>query len=384
MRRSRTLLVILALYTAVGLLLSGYQHLEDVATAEPTPLLERLIEEMTSAWGAGLLLAAVIPLVRRFPLTRERWPASVGVHLAVLTAYSALHTTWNAVVRGALFPLAGLGAYDYGIMRVRYAMEFPMDVIAYVTFVGGLYAFDHYRSARDRELRTAQLEAQLAQAQLQNLRLQLQPHFLFNALNTISSVMYDDPRAADTMIAGLSELLRLSLRSAGRQEVTLHEELELLRHYVDIMRARFEERLTVWLRTEPGLEGAMVPSLLLQPLVENAIRHGNASLRGRGSVEVSARRENGTLILQVADDGPGLAVPRATALGKGLGLSGTVARLQQLYGAGHRFDLDRGEAGGLTVTVALPFRDSASSGLGTRDSALGYSAESLMPSAESR
>ena len=148
-----------------------------------------------------------------------------------MAGFSFLHTTLMALSRKALFPLVGLGSYYYGIMPVRYLMEFSNDVISYWICVGFVYLFDHYRESRDREVRTAQLETQLAQAQLQALRLQLQPHFLFNAMNTISSLVYENPRAADEMIARLSDLLRMTMRDSGVPEVTLEQELELLGLY---------------------------------------------------------------------------------------------------------------------------------------------------------
>jgi LytS/YehU family sensor histidine kinase len=263
---------------------------------------------------------------------------------------------WAA--RSAAYPLAGLGAYDYGIVPIRYAMEYPNDLIWYAVFVGFVYLIDAYVESRDREVRTAQLEARLAQAQLQALRLQLQPHFLFNTLNTIASVLYEDPRAADEMISRLSDLLRATLRAAGRQEVTLDEELRYLDLYVEIMRARFDDRLDVSLEVDPATREALVPQLLLQPLVENAIRHG-AGPDARAAIDVRARREGDGLVLTVRDRGPGLGAAAAEAVGRGVGLSNTVERLERLYGPGHGFSLRDADGGGLAATVTIPFRTAA-------------------------
>jgi LytS/YehU family sensor histidine kinase len=270
--------------------------------------------------------------------------------------FSAAHTSLMAISRHALFPLAGLGAYDYGTMSVRYFMEFSNDVVVYWLGVTLIYLFDHYRESRDREVVTAQLETQLAQAQLQALRLQLQPHFLVNALNTISSMIYENPRAADHMIARLSDLLRLLLRESNRQEVTLSEEIDLLNLYLDIMRARFEERMVITFDVEPEARGALVPQLILQPLVENSIRHGADPESGAVHIDVSARREGEMLLLEVRDDGPGLREDALVASGNGIGLANTAKRLDQLYGASHDFELEGVAGGGLRVNVKLPFR----------------------------
>jgi LytS/YehU family sensor histidine kinase len=240
-------------------------------------------------------------------------------------------------------------------------MEFFNDVINYCTIIALIYLFDHYRQSRDREVRTAQLEARLAEAQLQSLRLQIQPHFLFNALNTVSSLVYENPKAADEMITRLSDLLRLSLRNSGGQEVTLREELNILGLYLDVMRARFDERLMVSIEAEAGTADALVPQLVLQPLVENSIRHGADPDSGRVKIDVRAARDNGSLLLQVSDNGPGIAQKEMAVAAGGIGLSNTARRLDQLYGAAHEFKMSDGPRGGLLVEVKVPFRTSPNS-----------------------
>ncbi|HEU4565802.1 MAG TPA: histidine kinase [Gemmatimonadaceae bacterium] len=353
--RRQVRLAALAVATAVGLLFFGYYYLDDVVRGHATPWLEPFIEEMTGSYGAVILVPWMVWVARRFPLRRHTWLRSLPAHIGGVILFSIAHTSLNWLSRALIFPLAGLGTYRYGRMPLRYAMEFPNDVLVWALVVAGVYAVDHIRAARDADVRAARLETQLARTQLENLRLRLQPHFLFNALNTISSVMYDDPRAADRMLGQLAELLRLSLRGADAQEVTLGEEVAFLERYLDIMRARFEERLAVRLEVPDDARAALVPSLLLQPLVENAIRHGNTSRTGAGRVEVLARRDDGALVVEVADDGPGLAVSADEALAKGLGLSSTVARLRQLYGDRQAVALRNDRDGGLRVTVRLPF-----------------------------
>jgi len=218
--------------------------------------------------------------------------------LAALLAYSAVHTSLIWLCRRLLYPLFGLGHYDYGIMTARYPMEFFHDVVVYCVMVSIIYLFD-------RQVRAAQLEAKLASARLENLRLQLQPHFLFNALNTISAVMYEDPRRADAMISRLSDLLRSTITDSEAQEVPLEREIATLELYLDIMRQRFEDKLRVDVEVTPEVRQALVPHLLLQTLVENSIKHGGDPQSHAVTVSVTATaraapRECGSAITAAA------------------------------------------------------------------------------------
>jgi signal transduction histidine kinase len=344
-----------AAFTAIGLLRFAYRYLDDVARGQTGTFAARAIEEFPGAYAALLLFVGVEWVARRWPLDRRHWRRHLPVHVVALVVYSVVHTGLMALSRVVLFPLAGLGAYDYGRFPVRFFMEFQMDAIAYAVFIAFLTLRRYTRALRERELRAAELERALAQAQLQSLRLRLQPHFLFNALNTISSTMYDDPAAADAMIGQLGELLRRSLQTEQTQEVALREEVELLRDYVAIMRARFGDALRITLDIDPAAERAAIPSLLLQPLVENAVRHGAAARAGRGAVEVRARRADGAVLLEVADDGPGVPDGR-DVIGSGVGLAATADRLRLLYGDAHHFAAGNRPGGGFLVSVRLPFR----------------------------
>ena len=216
------------------------------------------------------------------------------------------------------------------------------------------------RATEERE----QLEARLARAQLQSLRLQLHPHFLFNTLNTINALIGTDRHAAERVISGLSELLRMSLSSASEQEVSLARELELLTHYIEIQQIRFQDRLTVNFRIDPDARQALVPNLMLQPLVENAIRHGIAPRAAAGHVMVTATRRDGRLELSVVDDGVG-ENPRADHR-DGVGLGNTRARLLSLYGSDHRFEAGSPSSGGFAVHIEIPYRTDAAPKESTR------------------
>jgi signal transduction histidine kinase len=350
-RRLSSGLTIFGYFTAIGLLFFGYRYLEYVANREYVSPLDPLTNELfTGAWMAALLFPLVARFARRFPIERSNWMRRVPLHIGALLAYSFTHTSLLWAGRSVLYPLFGLGRYDYGIMKARYPMEFFHDVISYAVMVSILYLFD-------RHVRAAQLEGKLAQARLENLRLQLQPHFLFNALNTISATVYDDPRKADVMIAQLSNLLRRSISDADSQIVPLDREMETLELYLAIMRQRFEDKLHVDVRVSPDVRKALAPHLLLQPLVENSIRHGIDPGSNAVTVTVTAERDGGVTRLRVRDWGPGL--PRGLPGGgmrRGTGISNTAERLQQLYGSHHKLQFENCEDGGLLVTVAFPYR----------------------------
>jgi two-component system, LytTR family, sensor kinase len=345
--RLRSGLTIFGYFTAIGLLMFGYRYLEFVANREAVPPLEPFINEvLTGAWMAALLFPFVARFARRYPIAGPEWKAHAGLHACALVIYSLAHTSLLWLTRNPLYQLFGLRPYDYGIMVARYPMEFFHDVIAYMVIVSIIYLVD-------RHVRAAQLESKLAQARLQNLRLQLQPHFLFNALNTISSAVYEDPRKADRMIAGLSNLLRSTISDAEAQVVPLEREIETLELYLDIMRQRFEDRLRVDVRVTPEARQALAPHLLLQPLVENSIRHGGDPASHAVAIEVTVERDGDDTRVRVRDWGRGM--PEG-GMRKGTGIQNTAERLQQLYGSKHRLEFENCADGGLLVTVAFPYR----------------------------
>ena len=228
------------------------------------------------------------------------------------------------------------------------------DVLIYTLIVATAQAFAYAREAQERSVAAARLQGQLAEARLHVLTSQLQPHFLFNTLHAISALVRESPIEAERLLVRLSELLRHALRSGMQGETSLVEELSFLEKYVEIQEARFGPRLRVTFEIEPPLFDATVPSLLLQPLVENAIRHGIARRPGPGTVQVSARREGERVRITVADDGVGLPAP--DRIPEGIGLRTTRARLRQLYGDEHQFALTSPPAGGTLCTMVLPLR----------------------------
>lgn len=358
----------LALGAVLGLLNFTYFYLDDVTRGVDSPILEPFIEEMTSSFGVAALVPLVVWMAFRFPLDRSGRLSRVPIHLLGLAVFSASHTLWNWGSRVVLFPLAGFGAYDYGAMPVRFFMEFPSDVIIYALVLTLAYLIEGYRHAQAQRVAFSRLETRLARSQLENLRTQLHPHFLFNALHTVSSVMYESPAAADSMLRKLSELLRRTMDgdAATQQEVALSEELAALELYLDIMRARFGDRLRVDLDVAPETRSARVPALMLQPLVENALRHGAPPPPHVAHVRIVAERDGERLRLTVVDNGPGFLDPEAAGSGDGVGLSNTVARLDQLYGEEAKLLLDNDPGGGARVRVDLPLRPAPAAGAESR------------------
>lgn len=296
----------------------------------------------------ALVCIAAFALAARLPLERGRWVTALVVVLLVGQVVLLLKGMADALFVGAVdwLPKARFTSYAIGRLATRN--------FAFLSLVGVGYALEYFRRFREREISGSRLEAQLAQARLQILTMQLQPHFLFNTLHAISGLVHRDADAAERMIANLSEMLRVSLSRQQRDEVELREEMELLAPYLDIERMRLGERLSVQVEVEPGAEGALVPHLILQPLVENAIRHGIAPQRLPGTVRISSRRDGDRLEIVVRDDGRGLR--GGAEAGGGLGLENTRRRLEHLYGEAGRLRLEEVPDGGVRVEITLPFR----------------------------
>jgi two-component system LytT family sensor kinase len=348
--------ILFLVYTAIFVLIFSYRYLDDLARERPGTFGVRFLEEFTGVYSVFVLLPLAFRAARFYLFQRKGKLQRVGLHIASAVGFSFLHTSMMAASRWLIAPLVGLGPYDYGIMRFRYPMELSNDFLGYTIIVMAFYFFERLRIAQAQQLAAAELQTKLARAQLENLRLQLQPHFLFNTLNTISSVMYEDVRAADAMLTQLSDLLRLTLRTANSHEIPLAQELQITRLYLEIMQRRFEEKLRVTYSVAPELENSLVPQLVLQPLVENSLRHGLKDSAAGIDIAIAARRENGNLILQVADTGEGLGDQNADAVvNRGLGLANIRGRLEQLYGADQEFAIASRPSGGAEVTLRFPF-----------------------------
>jgi LytS/YehU family sensor histidine kinase len=298
----------------------------------------------------------VIRLARRFPLRGRRWPAHLVLHLAgSLAVAGAQSSLCVALYRYPLERLVGLpegvGPYlsDYGLTFLN---QIHNNVITYVVILIIVWGLDYLRLYREKELVAGRLEAELARANLQALKSQVHPHFLFNTLHMISAMIYEDPVRADVMISRLSDFLRATLDSSEAPTVPLKAELDVLSLYLDIMKARFGDRLAVAYEIEPEALAALVPSFILQPLVENAIKHGIMPRDEGGAITIAAGRTNGRLV--VGSDGPG---PKGSKLlDKGLGLKNVKSRLLGLYGRGGVLSLGNRAGGGTRIAMDIPFQ----------------------------
>ena len=345
--------VVAALFLLQGLLLFGYRYFEQQADDPSSSGVEQFINEMTGAIGALLLFPIAYWLCTRFRLhPGVRWKAAV-VHSAALPLISASHTLLNWVFRMTLYPVFGVSA-GYGPLKVRLAQEFFNDILWYAIIIVLAYGFLYYRDVRTRELETMRLQTELGRAKLRNLQARLHPHFLFNTLNAISAHVGDDPGGAERMIEQLGALLRRSLSASGAQETTVAEEIETLELYLSIMKERLGDRLETLVEVENGVEDRAIPTLLLQPLVENAIEHGLGPRARGGRVSVRIRREDDGMSVVVEDDGVGLKTGASEALGSGFGLSATAERVRQLYGDRGHLEITSSEAG-TRVTVVIPW-----------------------------
>lgn len=301
-------------------------------------------------WAA--FTPAVLWIARRFPFQRGTLARALPVHMAACVAFGGLHLIILGLFR-TNFPPAPWAEPDLGawLTRTLWSLHSQAEVLAYAGVVMAGHAFAALRSARERELRAARLEGQLTEARLAALREQLHPHFLFNTLNAIDVLMVDDPQRAGEMLRRLSDLLRLTLEDIGPLH-SLAREFEHLRCYLGIESVRFSDRLKTKLEAQEDTLDLAVPSLLLQTLVENALRHGIAPRAAGGCVSVRARRDGGWLELVVEDDGEGFQ----GELCEGIGLSNSRARLAGLFGAEHSFEIEAGAAGGTRVLVRIPAR----------------------------
>lgn len=334
---------IVGAYTLLGLLFSSQVWLDYAYAGHPIAWWQAIGVALADWYVWALLTPGVVWLARRFRIERRRWAAPLAVHVPVSLLCTMLKQPIDALSAGAL---TGTVRGPFSFLKIN------ITLLTYWAIVGVTYAVEQYQQSRARDLQAAQLQTALARAQVQSLQMQLQPHFLFNTLNAIAALMREDVEAADVMIARLGDLLRAALATAAEPEVPLRRELELVQMYLDIQLARLGERLTVRVAVAPDTLDLAVPTLLLQPLVENAIRYGAAVRPGRATIDVRAFRDGATLILEVDDDGPG--PPDAVRFGHGL--ENTRLRLSAAFGPLAALALTRRPAGGATARVAIPIR----------------------------
>jgi two-component system, LytTR family, sensor kinase len=310
------------------------------------------------AWAP--LTPAMVWLARRYPLVGPSWKRSSLIHIPAFAIMSAIHSAAATAITLTIKPFDNMGSSPQTFWPRFYSRmvgSFGGDLLVYGAVIGVCYAIDYHRKYREREVLATRLEAQLAQAQLESLRNQLHPHFLFNTLNGIVGLVRDNKnQAAVNMLVGLSDLLRHALEHSKDQEVELKDEINFIKLYLNIQQMRFSDRLHVEVNVDPQTLKALVPNLILQPLAENALRHGIARSMEEGRVTITSQTEHGFLKLKVIDNGAGLPSNWQMKGSTGIGLANTAARLQQLYSDRHRLDIRNREGGGVEAIVVIPLR----------------------------
>ena len=339
MKTARLWLAVWGGWTALALFFAVSTSLTYRSTGRPANWALSLERSLSEWWLWALLTPLVAWLARRFPLQHRVAARNAALHLFFGMAVAIAKTLADRVVFAMIT----------GFWMYLLASTLALNLVIYGAIVTAAHGVEYYRRSRERE----HLEAQLAETRLQMLSLQLQPHFLFNTLNTIAEMVHEDPDTADTMIAGLSGLLRRTLDLGSSQEIPLAGEIDLMSRYVEIQKARFGERLRVTVSVSEAAQHARVPALLLQPIVENAIRHGLAARLDAGRIDVNARVEGDALVIDVVDDGSGEAASLNGT--ERVGIGNTRARLEAMYGGRASLTLAPAEGRGARVTIRIKF-----------------------------
>ena len=351
--------VVLAILAVCGLVDIAHVYLEDIfigggylAERPPRYSLYNIILFWTTY---AALVPFVLFLTEKYRLDLQSWRRKLLIHTAAAMAFAYLHTSFNAFFNP--WRLRSHAPLSPTLVRVV-TVNFPIDFLAYWAIIGIAYALHFYSRAQQHDLAAAQLEASLAEARLRLLRAQLNPHFLFNALNAVSGLaLKGEGKAVARALSRLTDLLRIGLNDRYPKIITLEKELELIDNYLEIQRLLFGDRLAIERIIDRDVMNAAVPCLILQPLVENAIVHGISRDSGAGRIRIEARRHNETLRLQVGDSGCGFNSQRADR--NGIGLAGTRARLEHHYGTAQSIEYSRSTEGGACVTISIPFKSDA-------------------------
>jgi two-component system, LytTR family, sensor kinase len=352
-QRRLKLLLFMGFWTLLSVISAGQQYVGARLQGLESSWTGNLIYASIEWYSWALLTPSIIRLIDRYPLDRRRWRQGLLLHLPSSVIFPLLQLALHSSLWQWAAPATFKGPSMAEMFFTMFSRKFHICLLTYWAIVGAGHALRYYRNYRDEELHRSQLNEQLTRAQLDALKTQLHPHFLFNTLNTITALIRQDQRKAEQMIARLSDLLRLALDNEATKEVTLRQEMEFLDKYLEIEQTRFHDRLIIDRRIDQRSLNARVPNMILQPIVENAIRHGVARRAGAGLIRIMAERINGSLILRVRDDGHGVITNTDKA---GVGIANTRARLERLYGADHRFELSNAVDGGAEVSIVIPFR----------------------------
>lgn len=343
-------------WSLFGLVMAIQSYMLLLRAGHTTSFALSLERELVYAYLWAVLTPYILQLARRFPLGPNLWIKNGTFHLFMGLAISIFHKFSYHVISMALEASA---EHPFSFAKISAVVFSYIDygALIYCTLLFIDFSVVYYRESREQALRSARLETELTRANLQALKMQIRPHFLFNSLNAVSVLIDKNPGAARQMLLRLSELLRMTLDREHTEEVTLAQELEFIDMYLQIEKTRFEDRLIIRRSIDETTGEAFVPSMILQPLVENSMRHGAAMQRGVTTIEIAAERQNGVLSVHIRDNGPGSANGKTE---EGIGFSNIRSRLEQLYGTEQRFETANIQGGGFEATIILPFHTAPS------------------------
>jgi signal transduction histidine kinase len=354
------ILIFSAGWILLAFLYSGLRYFSNVQEHRPRPFeWKNVFLQQAIIYSWALLSPLVIFFAKRFRFEQRNWWRLLPAHLVAAVVFLLLHTIIHIIFIKITDPawVPPSGSFLLATLRLtigRWQVDLPM----YCLLLSGIYAVDFYRRFRAEQLKSSELKAALATSQLNALKMQIHPHFLFNTLNSISALMHEDVKAADKMVARLGDFLRLTLENSGDREVSLKQEMDFVGRYLEIESVRFQDRLVVKVNIAPETLAARVPNLILQPIVENAIKHGISRQTEAGSLIISSERHGDRLQIRVEDTGPGLQPSNGNGDGSktvGIGLANTRARLAHLYEENHRFEIKNAVPHGVIVTLEIPF-----------------------------
>jgi two-component system LytT family sensor kinase len=360
-------LISFAVWTSIAFASAFSMYQFDRSLGKPIMFRDELVLPLINNLIYAFLTPFLFARILRFPIWENNWGRRLAAYPAGAFSFAAAHvilrgslyTVWDPRVKGYAYPLWAPNTHVFAIQWILFKRLFLYNTVddmvsIYLPIVLMAHLICYYQRLRERDLRTSQLETELAKAHLEALKAQLQPHFLFNTLHSISALMLTDVGAADKMLTRLSDLLRLSLETRGIQITSLRLELEFVAGYLEIEKIRFQDRLKVILDVAPDVLDAQVPSLLLQPLVENAVRHGISRTTEPGEIRISATDDHRALVLRVTDNCRGAGPVELNHTKAGLGLQATRGRLEKLYGNTQSLEIRGSANGGFEVCIRIP------------------------------
>ena len=354
------ILIFSAGWILLAFLFSGLTYFSNAQGARPRPFEWKnvfLSQAIIYSWA--ILSPLIVFFAKRFRFEQRNWWRLLPAHLVAAVVFLLLHTAIHVIFVKIVDPApvaesGGFLAFTLRLTIGRWALDLPM----YCFLLSSIYVVDFYRRFQAEQLKSSELKAALATSQLNALKMQIHPHFLFNTLNSISALIHKDQKAADKMVARLGDFLRMTLESSGEREVSLKQEMDFVASYLEIESVRFQDRLVVEMNIDPETLAARVPNLILQPIVENAIKHGISQQESVESLIISSKRHEDRLQIRVEDSGPGLQPSNGNGKGSktvGIGLANTRARLAHLYEENYRFEIKNSVPHGVIVTLEIPF-----------------------------